>query len=67
MHTPYGLWKRTDGALQGNFYIFYQRLQISASHTITESGKGQVKKEENRLCELQLLIKNIRGEEHEEN
>ena len=34
MHTPYGLWKRTDGALQGNFYIFYQRLQISASHTM---------------------------------
>ena len=38
-----------------------------ADGIITEFGKEQVNKEEERLRELQLLIKNIRGEEHEEN
>ena len=37
------------------------------NYIITEFGKEQVNKEEERLRELQLLIKNIRGEEHEEN
>ena len=37
------------------------RVDGKVNYIITEAGKEQVKKEANRLHELQLLIKNIRG------
>ena len=37
------------------------RIDGKVNYIITEAGKEQVKKEANRLHELQLLIKNIRG------
>ena len=43
------------------------RVDGKVNYIITELGKELVNKEENRLYELQLLIKKIRSEEHEEN
>ncbi|MDO5085256.1 PadR family transcriptional regulator [Erysipelotrichaceae bacterium OH741_COT-311] len=64
MGTLYGAIKNL---VEKAWIIESSRVDGKVNYIITELGKEQVKKEEVRLCELKLLIKNIRGEEHEEN
>jgi len=64
MGTLYGAIKNL---VEKGWIVESSRVDGKVNYIITESGKEQVKREENRLCELQLLIKNIRGEEHEKN
>ena len=64
MGTLYGAIKNL---VEKGWIIESSRADGKVNYIITEFGKEQVNKEEERLRELQLLIKNIRGEEHEEN
>ena len=58
MGTLYGAIKNL--AAKG-WIVESSKVDGKVNYIITESGKEQVKKEEKRLQELQLLIKNIRG------
>lgn len=64
MGTLYGAIKNL---VDKGWIVESSRVDGKVNYIITELGKEQVNKEKNRLCELQLLIKNIGGEEHEEN
>jgi len=58
MGTLYGAIKNLADK---GWIIESSRVDGKVNYIITEAGKEQVKKEANRLHELQLLIKNIRG------
>lgn len=64
MGTLYGA---INNLAEKGWIIESSRVDGKVNYIITESGKEKVKKEEERLHELQLLIRNIRGEEYEEN
>ena len=54
--------EKTDGRVVLGMGTLYGAIKnLAEKGWIVESGKEQVKKEEKRLQELQLLIKNIRG------
>lgn len=48
--------------LDKGWIVEASRVDGKVNYIISQSGKEQVEKEEKRLRELQLLIKNIRGE-----
>ena len=58
MGTLYGAIKNLADK---GWIIESSRVDGKVNYIITKAGKEQVKKEANRLHELQLLIKNIRG------
>lgn len=59
MGTLYGAIKNLLGK---GWIIESSRVDGKINYIITDSGKDQVKKEEERLNNLQLLIKNVRKE-----
>lgn len=64
MGTLYGAIKNLS---EKGWIIESSRIDGKVNYIITEFGKEQVKKEEERLKELRLLIKNIRSGEYEKN
>lgn len=59
MGTLYGAIKNLA---EKGWIVESSRIDGKVNYTITELGKEQVKKEQERLYELQLLIKKIGGE-----
>ena len=58
MGTLYGA---INNLVEKGWIVESSRVDGRVNYIITELGKEKVKKEQERLFELQLLIKNIRG------
>lgn len=64
MGTLYGAIKNLA---EKGWIVESSRENGKVNYIITKSGKEQVQREEERLQQLQMLIKDIRGEKDEEN
>lgn len=64
MGTLYGAIKNLA---EKGWIIESSRFEGKINYTITDIGKEQVRREEERLGKLQILIKNIRSGDDEEN